>query len=131
MRIIYDTETIGFHGLPILIQYSEDYGPVNLFDIWNRPIQDTLDLIKYFMSNPGGVIGFNIRFDHFHLTKIHNLFLLAGEEFGYNVNAKDLISTHLEELVQMEKACRDGVALKPVTNLSVVNSSGQGRRKQR
>jgi len=70
--LFYDTETCGFHGMAVLIQYAEDDGPVTLWNVWREPICDTLKLIEWIMKQE--TVGFNLAFDQFHLCKLHTIF---------------------------------------------------------
>lgn len=73
---LIDTETCGFHGVAVTIQWAELDGPVHLHHIWLRPIWETIDLIEMFVD--GCVVFHNARFDWFHLSKIYNMFIQAG-----------------------------------------------------
>jgi len=70
-----DSETCGFHGLAVLLQWAEDEGEINLHSIWHEPIQDTLELIERFCDST--ICGFNLTFDMFHLCKIYTTFYQA------------------------------------------------------
>jgi hypothetical protein len=61
--------------------------------------------------NPGGMIGFNIVFDVFHLCKAYTTFLLFAEKHGYDQYPEDFI----EEIAVLEEKARDGPCWKPVT----------------
>ena len=76
--IFIDTETCGLHGFAILIQYAEDDGKIILFDVWQEPVQKTLDLIKWFCEND--LCFFNAAFDWFHLIKIYLTFSLVEDK---------------------------------------------------
>ena len=102
--IFFDTETCGFHGFAVLIQYAEDDGPVVLFDVWNNPIFKTVQLIDRIASQE--VCGFNLTFDWFHLCKLYTVFTLCKD---WSQLPKDCI----EEIYQNEPLGRDGPCLKP------------------
>jgi hypothetical protein len=104
--IYYDCETVGLHGVPVLIQWARDDGPINLHSVWTEHIKDTMTLIEMMMDE--GVIGFNMAFDHFHLSKIYTMFSLALEHYG-NIIPVDWI----DELAMLEPEARDGVCLRP------------------
>jgi len=70
--IFFDTETVGFHGFVVLIQWAEDDGPIELYDVWKNPVSETLRLID--MIAESDVCGFNLAFDWFHLSKCYNTF---------------------------------------------------------
>lgn len=69
--IYFDSETCGFTGPMVLLQYAIDDGPIILHEIFNTPVKDTLATIKMISESP--VVGFNLVFDWFHLTKIYNI----------------------------------------------------------
>ena len=64
--IFLDTETVGFHGVAVLLQYAKDDGEIKLHHIWKEPISVTLELIEWIMSQE--VCGFNLAFDHFRVA---------------------------------------------------------------
>lgn len=101
-----DTETCGLHGIPILLQYAEDDGPVNLHHIFNEPIGKTLELIERIVS--GRVVAHNLRFDWFHLSKIFNM--LCAMDAPLHVKPSQFTT---EELVEFEYEARNGYCLKP------------------
>ena len=74
--IYLDTETCGLHGLPVLLQYAIDDGPIELYSIWKNPIYQTLELIEMIVNHPGGICGFNLAFDWFHICKIYTVLSL-------------------------------------------------------
>lgn len=71
--IYLDTETCGLCGPAILIQWAEDDGPINLHEVWRKPISETLKLIDSVIEK--GIIGFNLAFDWFQLQKLYTWFL--------------------------------------------------------
>ena len=75
-----DTETVGFHGVPVTIQWADGDGPVNLHHIWLHPMGETVDLIERFVD--GLVVFHNARFDWFHLSKIYHMFSSAMSKYG-------------------------------------------------
>jgi hypothetical protein len=104
--IFYDTETCGYHGPITLLQWAEDDGPINLWNPWYNTAKDTMQLIESIIKHPGGVCGFNLSFDHFHLCQMYTTLTLLPP------------SAYLEEIIDdyaiAEKKARDGVCLKPV-----------------
>lgn len=72
-----DTETVGFHGVPVLLQYAINDGPVKLYHLWTEPIKQTLALIEDIVNNR--VVAHNLRFDWFHLAKFYNMFRQAPD----------------------------------------------------
>lgn len=108
--IFFDCETVGFHGVAVLIQYAIDDGPIILHSVWTTPVRETLELIEMIVNDPDGVVGFNLTFDWFHLTKLYNVLSLC----------KDWESepSYLE-CAENEPKARDGVCLKPVSALDL------------
>ncbi len=102
--IYYDSETTSLAGIMVLLQYSQGDKEVVLYPIWLRPIRDTLHLIEWMMDE--GVIGFNLSFDHFHLSKIYNTFRLFSDPNELPIN-------HIDKLGVLELQSRDGPCLKP------------------
>lgn len=111
----YDTETCGFHGPTVLIQYQgidtegvdRDRNKIKLHDVWLTPIDDTLSLIEDLMDK--GVIGFNLTFDHFHLCQTYTTLLLLRDAVG----GDRLPIDHIELYASLESEARDGPCLKP------------------
>jgi hypothetical protein len=68
-----DTESIGFYGPTVLIQWSVGREPPRLHNIWDHPVQSTLDLIQEIVTNDDGVVGFNLTHDWYHLSKTYNV----------------------------------------------------------
>lgn len=118
--IFYDTETVGFHGLAVLIQWAEGDGPINLHHVWQRPIQDTLDLIEWMMYHQGGVVGFNLAFDHFHLCKLYTIFSLLDNK---KLNPESCV----DEIFKKEKLGRSGPCLKPVKACDLMLHARKGK----
>lgn len=121
--IFYDTETCGFHGPPVLIQWAEGVdGEVHLHEVWREPIVDTLLLIEKMMTHQGGLCGFNLSFDHFHLCQVYTTLKLLGEKVGY----AEFPDEHIEEYALLEPEARDGDYLKPVTALDLMLHARKG-----
>lgn len=103
--IYLDTETVGFHGLPVLLQYAQDQGDVQLHSIWTRPIWETLELIRWICDND--VCGFNLAFDWFHLCKCYTTFSLFPDK-------KATPEDYIDELAILEERARFvDICLKP------------------
>lgn len=116
--IFYDTETCGFHGLCVLIQWAEDDGPIYLYNVWDEPIWKTLRLIELFMGEE--LCGFNLAFDHFHLCKLYTVFSLFSNK---NVKPRD----HIEEIALLEPKGRDGLCLKPKAACDIMLHARKGK----
>jgi len=105
--IFYDTETCGLNGPVVLIQYAQGDGEISLHSVWKEPVQATIDLIEWMMFNQGGLVGFNLTFDHFQLQKIYNMFSRIRNK---NAFPEDMIN----HIAKNESKARDGLCLKPV-----------------
>ncbi len=117
--IFYDTEGCGLHGPTTLIQYAFDDGPIHLHSIWKSPIKETLELIDEFMYHEGGVCGFNLAFDHFHLCQIYTVLSLLSNRNG---NPED----YIKEYALKEPDGRFGLCLKPVKALDLMLHARKG-----
>ena len=91
--LYYDTETCGFHGPIILIQYAEDRGDIVLYNVWKHSISETLELIEWMMSKT--VIGFNLTFDHFHLSQMYNSLSLMSDPM-------DILEDRIADYLQLK-----------------------------
>lgn len=115
--IFFDTETCGLHGFPVLIQWAEDDGPIQLYSPWTEPIAETLKLIEYFCEK--GVVGFNLSFDWFQLCKTYTVFSLLP-----NLNEEPL--DNIQEIALLEPKGRDGPCIKPSTAFDVMLHARKG-----
>lgn len=103
--IYFDSETCGLHGMAVLIQWAEDDGSVNLHNVWQVPIADTLELIDQFCQSE--VCGFNLAFDWFHLCKLYTTFSLFPD-------LSAIPEDHIDELAILEERARfTDICLKP------------------
>lgn len=102
--ITYDTETCGLHGIIVLIQYKIDDGPIELYCPWVKPVKETLELIEMFMEHDN--VGFNLAFDHFHLSKMYTVWSLLDRE----ETRPDFI---VDEIARLESEGRNGLCIKP------------------
>jgi len=100
--IFIDTETCGLYGLPVLIQYAYDDGPVWLHCPWTVEVRETLRLIRKFMEED--LVFFNAAFDMFHLCKLYTIFDLVQD--------KDSLP-NIQEIYELEPEGRNGPCLKP------------------
>lgn len=102
-NLVYDTETVGFHGLAVLIQYQFNNDPIQLFCPWTEQVIDTLKLIEWMMEQDN--IGFNLAFDHFHLSKLYTIWsLLPPHEYPEDI---------IDLVAEKEPLGRDGFCIKP------------------
>lgn len=106
--IFLDCETIGLTGPIVLFQYAVGLtGDVILFNPWKNLIDDTLELFEAIVSHPGGVVGFNLAFDWFHIQQMYNVLERMPDRFTF---LEDVVDLYAEN----EEAARDGSCLKPV-----------------
>lgn len=70
-KVFFDTESIGYHGPTVMIQYCINDGPANLHNIFESTVQSTLDLIESHLACE--VYGFNLVHDWFHYTRTYNV----------------------------------------------------------
>lgn len=101
---IIDSETCGLHSMMVLWQFAIDDGPIYLYHIWKEPVWKTLELFELLMQLD--YIGFNLAFDHFHVSKIYTIWSLLPRDW--------VPEDHIEEIaVKYEKAGQDGPCIKP------------------
>ena len=117
--IFYDTETCGFHGMAVLIQWAKDDGPVHLHEVWREPIYKTLELIEMIMNDPDGVVGFNLSFDHFHLCKLYTVLSLFP-------NHDEQPQHHIDEIAKLEPKGRFGPCIKPIKAMDLMMHARKG-----
>lgn len=116
--IYLDTETCGLHGMPVLLQYAEDDGPVVLYRIWQEPIHKTLRLIEWIVSQE--VCGFNLAFDWFMLIKAYTTFRLYHD---HDAHPEDIVN---ELGVLEEKARFQNICLKPKAACDIMLHARRG-----
>lgn len=122
MLCTIDQETCGLHSQAVLLQYAFDDGPVQLHDIWIRPIYETLELIKKILDCD--ILGFNIAFDFFHLCKTYTTFTQyiknGGSETDYPAN-------HIDEMAIAEERARFlDICLKPKRAIDIMLHARKG-----
>lgn len=117
--IFFDTETIGFHGPTVLIQWAEDDRPINLHSVWTTPAHETLSLIEKFVHDKEGIVGFNLAFDWFHLCQTYTVLSLFPDK---DIEPQDCIELYAE----LEPLGRDGPCLKPVSACDVMLHARKG-----
>jgi hypothetical protein len=114
-QVYLDTETCGLHGMPVILQYAIEDGPVVIHEFWRKPIRESLKLIEDICQTE--VVGFNLAFDWFHFNKVYNVFKLYAERHnGWDHIPRD----HIHEIALCEKDARDGVCVKPVSALDLM-----------
>lgn len=113
--IFFDTETCGFHGPTVLIQWAEDDGPIHLHNVWKEPARKTMELIEFFCEN--AICGFNLAFDWFHLCQTYTTLSLLPQGQIPEIN----------EYALKEKEARDGLCLKPASACDIMLLARQGK----
>ncbi len=98
--ITFDTETVGFHGFIVLLQYAQDDGEIKMWHVWKEPINETLELIEWIANQE--VCGFNLAFDWFHLAKCYTTFTLLLDSLGPDAIPED----HIDEVAVAEEQAR-------------------------
>ena len=117
--IYWDTETVGLHGPIVLFQYAIGDGPIHLVEVWKQPIQATIDLFKMVVEHPGGVVGFNLTFDAFHLCQMATTLLLMSDKSA-------ILEECINEYAMKEPEGRDGPCFKPVRALDLMLHARKG-----
>lgn len=116
-----DTETCGYHGLATLIQWAYEDGEEHLHNLWDVPVQETLDLIERFCT--GTCVFFNATYDWFHICKIYTMWRVILERHG-NVVPSTLSPCQLAEA---ERDARDGPCVKPKSVMCLMMHSRKGQ----
>lgn len=114
-QVYLDTETCGLHGMPVILQYAINDGPIEIHEFWNEPISKTLELIEQLCTME--VVGFNLAFDWFHINKVYNVFRLYADRTG---NPEAIPADDIEGIACVEKDARDGVCVKPASALDLM-----------
>ncbi len=109
-RLYIDLETAGLHGMPVLLQYAVEDGPITLYDIWKHPIGETLDLIEWMLTYT--IVGFNLAFDMLHVAKCYTTFRLCPRDW--------VPEQHIDEVALKEPEAQDGPCLKPASALDLM-----------
>jgi len=112
--IFMDKETVGLHGFPVLIQYAIELGPVHLYEVWKRPVSETLRLIEMFTENI--FVGFNNSFDWFHSCKCYTVFSEYATRYPHLAD----LPPQIDLVVECEEAGRDGLCLKPAASCDLM-----------
>lgn len=99
MRYWFDTESCGFYGPTILIQYrkqvcGEEPGPVTLVNVFQTPAGEVLELVEQMME--GYLIGFNLTHDIFHLARTYNVLKTAIDKCGHDPAKSLTVSGYFE-----------------------------------
>lgn len=117
--IYLDTETCGFAGPMVLLQYAIGDEEIVLHEVWNETVSSTLALIERIVTHPGGVVGFNLAFDWFQLCKMYTMLSLVDDKEAYPDEIVD-------QLAELEPEARDGTCLKPVKAMDLMLHARKG-----
>ena len=120
--IFFDTETCGLHGPTVLIQYARNQEDIKLYSVFNTRIGDTLELIESICFEEGGVVGFNLAYDWFHICQTYTTLSLLQEQSSPDAFPED----YLADYAYAEKEARDGLCLKPVTACDLMLHARKG-----
>jgi hypothetical protein len=121
--IYFDTETCGYHGPVVLIQWAEGVsGEINLHSVWNSPIWETLELCEKLTNHPEGVCAFNLAFDWFHICQLYTTLKLLEKKVGPHAYPVE----HIEDYARLEPEARMGPCLKPHNALDLFLHARKG-----
>jgi hypothetical protein len=115
-KLYLDTETCGLHSMMVLLQYAVEDGPIALYEVWRRPIRETLALIEWICQHT--VVGFNLSFDWFHVVKVYTIFRLCDPDW--------IPEEHIDEIAMLEPQGQDGPCVKPAAVLDLMLHSRKG-----
>jgi hypothetical protein len=104
------------HSQMVLLQFAEEDGPINLHDVWLRPVRETLEIIEWLCENT--VVGFNLAFDWFHIVKTYSIFRLCNPDW--------IPVEHIHEIAMLEPKGMDGPCVKPYSALDLLLHSRKG-----
>lgn len=97
-------------------------GPVQLFSPWTETIKDSLDWMREYYLHKGGIVGFNLTFDWFHINKFYNILTLAEKKFG----KYEFLEDYVNEIAALEKDARFENCIKPYGALDLMLHSKKG-----
>jgi len=115
-KVYIDSETCGLHSMMVLLQYAEEDGPICLYNVWKRPIRETLRLIEWLCEHT--VVGFNLAFDWFHVVKVYTTFRLAEPDW--------IPEEHIDKIALLEPQAQEGPCVKPGSALDLLLHSRKG-----
>lgn len=117
MRKVYvDCESAGFYSFPVLIQYAYDDEEIHLYDVWKKPVHETLALLDDLLECC--MVFFNATFDFFLLAKLYTTWLLLPSDF--------IPETDVRLVAEKEILGRDGPCIKPASALCLMLHSRKG-----
>lgn len=120
--IFFDTETCGLHGVAVTLQYAINNGEIEVYHLWKTKVGETLKFLRLVAEHKGGVVGFNLTFDWFHLQKIYNIFEELEKEYG----PECIPEKYIYEAARLERKSMKGKCLKPVSALDLMLHARKG-----
>lgn len=111
--LYFDTETCGFHGVPVTLQFAKGAGDISIYDLWEANVSDTLNFLERIAAHK--VVGFNLAFDWFHVQKFYNILTLFRQRVG-NKCPED----YIDAIGEMEGEARDGLCIKPLSAVDLM-----------
>ena len=117
LPIYQDTESCGFYGPTILIQYALGEQEPQLHNVWTEPVGRTLELIERIMNHPGGIVGFNQSHDQYHYNRTYGvLSMLPKSDPPRIIDYYDCE----QEIIDGYSESRDKYCVKPVKCLDLM-----------
>jgi hypothetical protein len=116
-----DSETIGLHGFMAILQYAFDDGPIVIHELWRVPVRETLDLIELICRC--NVLGFNLAFDWFHISKVYTTFTIFAREHGDDAIPEEYIN---EIGIYEEQARHLDICVKPRSAMDLMLHARKG-----
>lgn len=110
--IYLDSESAGLYGLPVIIQWSDGFGPVHIENLWKKRPQEVIETIEHVALHKDGICMFNSAFDYFMLYKMWTTLKVLLENHPNSFN-KDL-EDQIDDIAESENKARDyDYVLKP------------------
>ena len=114
--LFLDTETCGFLGPIVLLQWAEDDGPIQMHSVWNSTVRETTAIIEKLVASD--ICCLNLSFDWIHICQTYTtLTLLPKDEYLENI---------IDEYAINEKNARMGPCLKPKGALDLMLHARKG-----
>lgn len=118
--IFFDTETCGFHGPIVLLQYAKGLtGETRLVSVWKHTVRELLEIFDEIINDPDGVVGFNLAFDWFHLCQTYTTIMRLKD---WDVPLQEMIT----EYALAESEARFGPCIKPTSALDLMLHARKG-----
>jgi hypothetical protein len=107
---------VGLTGFAVLLQYAFDDEEIHLYDVWKKPVRETLALLDELLECC--MVFFNATYDMFHLAKLYTTWLLLPPDF--------IPETDVRLVAEKEILGRDGPCIKPASALCLMLHSRKG-----